>query len=682
MKFFFALCFCFAFGSMQAQDTLHFEAGGKVYPDSLVLRWVPANMNVWEHAKTHGIRVERSIYTNNPDDAIRFELLDSALRIQPVAFWKNQFTATDSLAMIAAQLNFGSNRGISNNLDAEALSDAGALSSNAFLFTMMAADRDARVAQALGLRWVDRKYEKGQMYVYRLMLNGLNHSQHTDTAIVLLDSKSLATLKRPPLPECVSGDGTVQLRWQMGAGNPFVGFHLMRKSAAGADKKLNSALIVAPRKADSGWQEYTFVDSIPNYQPHEYYIVGVDGFGDRSLPSAQVRGMARDLSPPLPAQILSVGGTREGAMQVKWRSESVSDGDFKGFYVVRGKAIDGMFEKASELLPAGKFAFIDPNAPRYKGSFYKVLSVDTSGNVSESLPIYGYHIDSLPPAIPVGLKAVIDTQSIVTLTWPAGTEPDLLGYRVYYSNDPSHEFSSLTQKVYSDTVFRDTIARRSLTRHIYYRIAAVDQNMNTSRPSEWVKLKRLDVIPPVQALFKSPVVGDTLVELQWINSSSADVAQLRLEFRKQGETVWKPLRTWAKPDTSSRWVVKGLEKKQWYEFALVCTDSSGFETRSAQPLQVRTYDTGIREGVKNLTAHLDRDGIRLEWSGAFPEGTRYLIYRQVPGSPGWSKYKIVDAMPFVDNALPKIGTYQYTIKVLYKDGGTSIPDDGVRIEKR
>ncbi len=37
----------------------------------------------------------------------------------------------------------------------------------------------------------------------------------------------------------------------------------------------------------------------------------------------------------------------------------------------------------------------------------------------------------MPPAVPSGLKAVVDSNGVVTLTWNKNSERDLMGYKIY-----------------------------------------------------------------------------------------------------------------------------------------------------------------------------------------------------------------------------------------------------------
>jgi hypothetical protein len=92
--------------------------------------------------------------------------------------------------------------------------------------------------------------------------------------------------------------------------------------------------------------------------------------------------------------------------------------------------------------------------------------------------------------------------------------PHLLGYRVLWANDSTHEFSSRTNEIWMDTTFVDTVSLNTLTRNVYYRIVAVDTRYHHSAPSDILELVRPDVVPPVAPIFTDVYVTETSVALR------------------------------------------------------------------------------------------------------------------------------------------------------------------------
>ena len=85
-----------------------------------------------------------------------------------------------------------------------------------------------------------------------------------------------------------------------------------------------------------------------------------------------------------------------------------------------------------------------------------------------------------PPAAPVGLKGRIEKTGLVYLSWDANKEDDVKGYKVYFANAADHVFTQITTEPDSLNNFVDSITLKTLTKDIWYKIAAVDYNNNHS----------------------------------------------------------------------------------------------------------------------------------------------------------------------------------------------------------
>lgn len=666
----------------KANDTLRIMAVGKIYSDSLVLRFAPADVNAFEAVLRSGVKIERAFLPKDADEKMEFITLNDALKLQPESFWRSNFNAKDTLAGLAAQLVFGKNEFAPNANEAIQLQQQKDFQNSRFTYTLMAADQNIRVANALGLRFVERNPQNSEKYVYRITFNEQPNGYETDTTWLVLDASEKIEKAIAPTPEVKLHDSEVELSWRLPIGYSFTGFHLYRKRGSEKPEKLNDALLVQANDNVSSQRLFTYKDSVKNYIQYHYFLIGIDAFGEPSQESEHVLVMTKDMTPPPAAEILKAEPDSSGKMKIDWTYKSPST-DLDAFSIYRSTSIDGDYQPISNTLQRNIRSFIDTAEATSTGRFYKILSLDTARNGSWSLPFYGFFMDSIPPASPLGLKAIIDTNSVVTLTWDVGMEADLQGYRVYYSNATDHRFTLLTGHILADTVYRDTIQKRSLSRDIYYRVVAVDRNSNHSKPCEFVKVKRLDVIPPIAAVFREVIVQDSTVILNWINSTSADLAKIRLLYRIQNEQEeWNEIASWTLKDSVSTFKTKGLQGKVWYEFTLESEDSTGLKTVCAQAAQIRTYDTGIKKGITQLIGQYDASSksIKLQWKESFPANTRFLIYRNIPNGPGLSKYKLTNNFnEFIDEGLIQKGEYQYTLKVLYADGSESIPAEAVTI---
>ncbi len=109
---------------------------------------------------------------------------------------------------------------------------------------------------------------------------------------------------------------------------------------------------------------------------------------------------------------------------------------------------------------------------------------DGVGRSTERDDLLGrFSVDTVPPAPPSGIAAML-RDAAIQLTWVAGGEPDLAGYRVYRSTSPLTGFTLIATT--EATNYRD-----NLEGVVYHRLTAVDRAGNESAPSVSVALPML-----------------------------------------------------------------------------------------------------------------------------------------------------------------------------------------------
>jgi len=88
--------------------------------------------------------------------------------------------------------------------------------------------------------------------------------------------------------------------------------------------------------------------------------------------------------------------------------------------------------------------------------------------------------DSFPPAAPMGLTAVAGS-GLIALSWEAGPEPDLAGYRVWRKEETQGQFVLLQELGATDNSYSDSRVEKN--RRYVYAITAVDTAGNESPKS-------------------------------------------------------------------------------------------------------------------------------------------------------------------------------------------------------
>jgi fibronectin type 3 domain-containing protein len=665
-------------------DTCHIIVLADVQKDSIVLRWAPDHALTWQNNLQVGFFIDKVIVDkNDAESQLKFERVNTVPFIPlPYAEWAKQFKPKDKYAGIAAQMMYKQSNFSNNDIsDPDNISDRSNDLKMRHSFALMAADQDARVASASGLRYVDKDVKPGRGILYRIYYSVANENLPCDTALLYVDCDEISPTYQVRTPVVEEGEKAITLIWNSPKAAGFGGFFIER-AEFGTNKfiRLNDAPFVDFKQINSK-DLTTYTDSVENYKKYTYRVFGINAFGKLSKPSEEVSGMARDLTPPSPPLILKATDIGNQEIKLEWMFQNMS-ADLKEIYVGRGANVDGPFEAISESLPKNTLSFIDKSPNPHMGSFYSVFVKDTAGNFARSLPFYGILVDSFPPAIPKGLSGYIDTNSVVHLKWNKGTEPDLQGYRVYFSNSTDHEPSNLTPNILADTTFRDTIQKRTLTKYIYYRLSAVDNNYNHSKPSPWVKIRRLDVIPPDPPIFKHVEVQDSSVHLAWHNSSSDDVAEHLLLRKLPKDTVWKTLAKWYAYPENTLYIDKDVAPKTYYEYAMAAIDSSNLRSQNSPLVSVRTYDRGIRPSVESLSVSYDEKlkANVIDWNYSAQGKYSFLLYRGYQNY-GISKYVKIESADrnYIDRDLVGKGDYTYAIKAVYEDGGESPISEKVNV---
>lgn len=645
--------------------------------DSIVLRWGCNSAFAWRKLNSIGYVIERLELRegNKPEQSF------VKLNPSPILPWTEQewskSSGTDANAQVASKAIYGKTFSVGTPLGKspkkpdntiQTLDAAAEEEAQRFAMAMMSASFSTKAAIGLGLRYVDKRIHKNSKYIYRVYAAASAPIFQTDTALFIIETKK--ELPLAPVQEVATyeGDRIISLRWR--DVERYVGFYIERSADGKNFTRLNENPYVQFSSAQNTDNAFTYNDSIPtNYKYYYYRVKGISIFSEISESSVVVRAKGRDRTPPGQPFIYKAeyDGTRSAVLE--W-SPYVVTPDVKGFLVSRAQDVKGPFEPMHQtLLPPSTVRYTDSKVDVGGLNYYMVTVVDTAGNVVSSLPRYVVTPDDVPPVQPVGLTGRINDKGVVTLSWKPGKEGDIEGYRIYRANAKDHTFNPMSSTI-MDTIFMDTVTLQTLTKHIYYKIVAVDRNKNNSVYSQTLELKRPDKIPPSTPAFNDFTSGEKWVDMRWAISSSKDVVKQVLNRRRKGED-WHVLTQLSAEISAYRDTL--VSRNTWYEYALEAVDDSGLRSEKSFPLNVKVYDSGVRPGVKDVMVRKSDNGksVVLTWKYISNVQCHVVIYRAVNNAPlEMYQSAAIAEMSFIDLNIHN-GKYQYAIKVMYDDGGES-----------
>jgi hypothetical protein len=536
------------------------------------------------------------------------------------------------------------------------------------------ATKDNKVAEALGLYYIDKSIIAGHTYFYRIKLNTKSDIYKIENGEVKI---KCTTNKEDYKTNIFVYPGENQLSFVWPSSSKLAGYFIERKMQGEATfKVLNTTPIYDTKGVGfEGKTNSTFSDdSLINYRTYTYRFYGNTAFGERVF-FAEVQGMAKDLTPPNPPIIFQPKHIKTKEVKITWQQNGDMS-DLRGYIVARSNIDTGNFEVLNKtILPKQTRSFIDSTFNNEGLNYYVIYAFDTAGNISSSYPSYVPLIDSTPPAKPEFISAIIDTLGIVTIRIKQGREKDLKGYRLYKSNSPEHEFSVIYESFKVDkfdksnfkTILYDTNTLNSLTPKIYYRIKALDFNYNQSGFSEIIAVIRPDIIPPVTPVIKDILVKEDKIELQFVPSESADVKE-HIIYRTNDLTAPWTIILKTKGQTNKiidTNIVVGLI----YYYTIRAMDESNLYSEFSKMVFGKPYDSGVRPGVKNLIASKKDSSIILTWEYSNTSKDVFFIIYKKNMDGQLVQYDITSDRIYIDKKISKEN--EYGVKVKTDDGGQS-----------
>lgn len=650
---------------------------GRYAKNGIELRWIPDNKTILKLGFSNGFIVERSDSGSN-----RFETITTTKAFDQATWGKlivdEKDTAAKNDLELAMEFLFAKgnadNKAISLDAGITELSSQKSTEDMMYAVFVITAIKNAKVAKALGLGFIDNTIIAGKTYTYRIKLVGKSSIYSIDNGSITI--KAIADSNRYKNEVFVyAGDKELTFAWSI---NPEISGYFVERAAEGESvfKPLNTIPIYDAKGAGyNGTINGTFKDdTLVNYKWYRYRFYGNNSFGEKVL-FAEVKGMPKDLTPP-DAPILKLPKhSKPKEVVVAWDMYG-NISDLKGFLVARSNKDSGDFSILHKaILPKQTRSFVDTSFHLDENNYYVVYALDTAGNISASYPAYVTLIDSTPPKKPEIVSAIIDSLGIVTIKIKLGAEKDLKGYRLYKANSGEHDLSAFCEFFKKDKqdstaiqlTFYDTVGLNSLTPKIYYKVKALDFNYNQSAYSEMAIVKRPDTIPPTAPVFINVIVKEKQVELYFAASESVDVKE-QIVYRKTNiGDEWKMLMK-LKPkqtqltDTS---VKTGIT----YYYTIRAIDETNLYSGYANTVYGKPFDSGVRPIISNLTSKIIDKKVVLSW--AYPQvytDVIFVIYKKNKQGQ-LLQYQKVSTTFFTDAKTEKDNSY--AIKVFTADGGQS-----------
>ena len=616
-----------------SQETASVQVIARSLPNKVMLRWAVDQPLAWKKANEYGFLVERATISRNGEAVIPIErqlLVADPMRPRPLEEWEALATQ-DQNAAVLAQALFGDS--FETTVPGSRMGTVYAINDELeqrFTFALVAAEQNYEAAKLAGWAFEDKTVVTGEKYLYTVKVS--TPSEGID--IIKEGAVYASPDMSEPLPQPIGlvgifKDGHVLLSWNFNLLQSLYTNYIVERSADNSTfGPLNGApLFNAQQPKDAQQISLFYTDSIPNNKPFYYRVKGRTAFGETSPSSEIVEGQAQANLGFVPRIYKKEIPTDQKAV-LFWEFDEKGNELISGFELRRSNTHKGPFETVQKNIPKTDRKTTFEGLKR--SNYFTIVAMGKNGVESESFATLVQPVDSIPPKRPLGLVGIMDTTGLVTLNWNKNLEEDISGYRIYRSYNPNAEYSEVTRTTFFGENYNDTIPVANLNKRVYYKIAAEDQRYNRSGFSDVLVVDKPDVTPPSPAVLTNYEVTQEGIRINWIPSSSEDVAS-HLVYRKKGDKTdskWEELFEAINIQDTTFLDEKNLERNL-YTYTILAKDSVGHESKPSNAIAVVWNGKILDEEDIKFSGTVNRElrFINLTWKVKDQEVLECRLYR-------------------------------------------------------
>ncbi|MDR2129897.1 MAG: hypothetical protein LBP56_01790 [Odoribacteraceae bacterium] len=600
---------------------------GEVHKNKVLVRWAPTDAKAWRLLNEYGARLEKVtvVRAGVVLDEPLTELLAECLRPEESEAFKCVATEYPYAAIIA-QAVFGESFAVSgmSRGDVEAIIALSEELQQRYLFSLYAADLCFPAAVAAGWGWEDNEAKEDERYLYRVTPLVPPEQMEIAGGALFVDG---GRVDRFPPPLDFSGrfmDGTVLLSWNARTQQALYNAYILERSIDGVHFISITDPPVTKIDASEENDRIFYADSIQNDIEYHYRLVALTPFGTKSAYGDTIRGVGRAELQVAPL-IVRASPDSEDGMVIAWEFDPAYEALIESFTLERSDD-DAHYTDYLTPLPKEQRSVTLHDLPLT--NYFTVAANSLTGKRVRSFSVLVQPIDTLPPAVPVGLTAIADTTGVVRLSWQANKDRGKFGYRLYRGQTAEEEMIPLNDIAIQDTVYIDSVDARSLNREVYYAITALNERYTQSDRSGVVEVIKPEVIPPTAPFIRQIRVEDGRNVLCWVSGGESVLA---------GYDIWRgsgaefEMITRISDAAVREWQDDDVENGRTYIYRVCSRSEGGLVSEPSPDYKVKAINKSGANPAVTFHVTFVKGRVNLAWEVTTANVTGMLLYKKAGG---------------------------------------------------
>lgn len=585
----------------------------EVQSDRILLRWISTDAESWELLNKYGVRLERltvarsGVVLENPE----IKILNENLKPEETETLK-KLAAEYPMGAVIAQAIFGEDFEVSlgDNSISKAIS-LDEMRQQRYLFSLYAADLCFPVAKEVGWGWEDKDVKKSERYLYRAISLVPKEKRNIEQGAVFAIADETVKLVKPIDLSAQFSESGALLSWDYNTLSYLYSSYFIERSEDGRNFKQISDLPVT-RMADTDKNPHapiTYLDSIPLGKTIYYRVVGVTPFGSKGEYSAVVSGIAYPALKEAP-MITDSKFDKVGGADIAWQFDSAHQDLISGFNILHSTD-DKTYSTLANNIGANERNYHIEKIG--KNIYYKVEAKAKHGASTHSLPVLIQPVDSVPPAIPQGLKAHIDSLGAVHLSWDANHDADIYGYRLYRGQTRGEELIPITDLAIRETYYTDSVNINNLNDKVYYALTSLDERYNQSGQCETIEVSKPQTIPPAAPIITGGIaeIGKNIIE--WVSGDEISIDGF-IVLRKDAENEEKQKVLRIENPTAIRHEDNDIESGKTYQYQVMAYSANQQRSPLSSPIKIKSLKEEDENEAIKFDLEVLPEGIAIKWN--------------------------------------------------------------------